>query len=545
MSTDALTRINKRITAQTEQADPRQVKNNADGYVFAISEEDQILRFLILGTTGGTYYQGEQELTKENAELVIKFAATNAVRLVEILTDVSLNNRAPKVNPTVFALAVAASSPSEAGRKAAFDAMPAILRTGTHFMLFHKYVKQFRGWGMGLRKAGQRWLDSKSVEQLAYQMVKYRNREGYTQRDLLRLIHPKTTDASRNSLYKWVTSGDVNENVPMLVNAFIMAQGTTEVKSWVDLINSYGLSWEMLPDAALKEADVWRALIDKGMPLTALMRQLPRLTNLEVIGSSLKKGSRNTSIIEQLTNPEALKKARVHPFNVLVAQRTYASGYGFRGYSTWTSDRAIVDALDSAFYASFGNVEPANKRTLIGLDVSGSMSAPILNSPLSARDASAAMSLITLATEPTTDIYGFTSSSSSNPWTSHRYSRTGFTKLDISPRQRLDDVIKNISGLPFGGTDCALPMVKALELGLEVDTFIVMTDSETWAGSVQPMQALRQYRNASGIDSRLIVVGMTSTGFSIADPKDSHSLDIVGFDGSAPNLMSSFSRGDF
>ena len=33
----------------------------------------------------------------------------------------------------------------------------------------------------------------------------------------------------------------------------------------------------------------------------------------------------------------------------------------------------IVDALDAAFYAAFGNVEPANARMLLALDVSGSM----------------------------------------------------------------------------------------------------------------------------------------------------------------------------
>jgi 60 kDa SS-A/Ro ribonucleoprotein len=41
------------------------------------------------------------------------------------------------------------------------------------------------------------------------------------------------------------------------------------------------------------------------------------------------------------------------------------------------------------------------------------------------------------------------------------------------------------------------------------------------------------------------VVGMTATQFSIADPKDSGMMDVVGFDGSAPNIISSFARGEF
>jgi hypothetical protein len=42
---------------------------------------------------------------------------------------------------------------------------------------------------------------------------------------------------------------------------------------------------------------------------------------------------------------------------------------------------------------------------------------------------------------------------------------SGLTPRSISPRQRLDDVVKLIGDLPFGGTDCALPMVEARKHG--------------------------------------------------------------------------------
>ena len=58
---------------------------------------------------------------------------------------------------------------------------------------------------------------------------------------------------------------------------------------------------------------------------------------------------------------------------VLVAQRTYASGRSAAGSGEWTPNRWIVDALDAAFYAAFAAVEPTGARTLLALDVSGSM----------------------------------------------------------------------------------------------------------------------------------------------------------------------------
>ena len=117
------------------------------------------------------------------------------------------------------------------------------------------------------------------------------------------------------------------------------------------------------------------------------------------------------------------------------------------------------------------------------------------------------------------------------------------TPLAISPRQRLDDVVRTITGLPFRGTDCSLPMLHARNTGMAVDTFVVYTDNETWAGNVLPHVALQQYRDATGIPAKLIVVGMTASGFSIADPDDAGMLDIAGFDSAVPYLTTDFSRG--
>jgi 60 kDa SS-A/Ro ribonucleoprotein len=102
-----------------------------------------------------------------------------------------------------------------------------------------------------------------------------------------------------------------------------------------------------------------------------------------------------------------------------------------------------------------------------------------------------------------------------------------------------------VSGLPFDATDCGLPMRYALKHKLAVDAFVVYTDSETWAGKVHPAQALAQYRAATGIPARLVVVGMVSNGFSIADPQDPGMLDVVGFDTAAPSLMSEFIQGEW
>jgi 60 kDa SS-A/Ro ribonucleoprotein len=107
---------------------------------------------------------------------------------------------------------------------------------------------------------------------------------------------------------------------------------------------------------------------------------------------------------------------------------------------------------------------------------------------------------------------------------------------------RLDDVIQRISAIPMGGTDCALPMVWARRQRLNVSGFIIYTDSETWAGHIHPSQALRLYRDEFVSDAKSVVVGMTSNGFTLADPNDRGMLDVVGFDATAPAVIADFVR---
>ena len=54
-----------------------------------------------------------------------------------------------------------------------------------------------------------------------------------------------------------------------------------------------------------------------------------------------------------LRDEERLKNARIHPFNVLVALKTYQSGHGAKGSNTWNANEVIVEALNDTFYKSF------------------------------------------------------------------------------------------------------------------------------------------------------------------------------------------------
>ncbi|HEV8462695.1 MAG TPA: TROVE domain-containing protein [Gaiellaceae bacterium] len=531
-----------------------QVANSAGGFAWAVDDWTRLRRFLILGSEGGSFYASEWTLTRESTEAVERAIRADGLRAVAEIVAVSRDGRAPKNDPALYALAMAAGLGDEETRKAALAALPQVARTGTHLFQFASFVEQFRGWGRSLRRAVGQWYTSQSVDSVAYQAVKYRRRDGVTHRDLLRLAHPsrsvsagnptlEVSDAHR-ALFEWVVRGGVSDGLPRMVEGFTRAQAAETPKQAAELVREYRLPREAVRPDHLASADVWEALLD-DMPMTALVRNLATLTRVGVI----KPGSAGTArVVAQLGDRERVRRSRVHPIAVLIALRTYAAGRGVRGRHAWVAVREVVDALDGAFYAAFGNVEPTGKRLLLALDVSGSMTlASIAGVPgLTPRDASAALALVTAATEPHYEVVGFYAGRGGYVSRgAHRFAGRvdGLTPLPLSPRQRLDDAVKTVSDLPFGGTDAALPMLYAQAMEREVDAFVVYTDSETWAGDVHPAQALRDYRRASGIDARLVVVGMTSNGFSIADPADPGMLDVVGFDTATPQLVSDFARG--
>jgi len=524
-----------------------QVANSAGGFAFAVDDWTRLDRFLILGAEGGSYYASERKRTRENAQAVLCCLQLDGRRAVERIVAISNEGRAPKNEPALFALALAAKLGDVDTRRAAFAALARVARIGTHLFHFAEYVKALGGWGRGTMRAFARWYTEMEASRLALQAVKYQSRDGWSHRDLLRKAHPVAKDDRQQAIFHWMTKGweGVGETphpdqVLAMIWAFERAKSLREQKDVAllcSLVRDYRLPHECVPTEMKKHAEVWEALLPE-MGLTAMVRNLGKMTEVGLLGAF---SDAERLVVSRLERAEALRVARVHPLQILVALNTYARGHGEKGKLTWKPRRRIVDALDGAFYLAFKAIEPTLARTLLALDVSGSMAGGLIAGMpgITPRVGSAAMALITAAVEPNHEFVAFTNGSYRSMY-SAREIGSGISSIAISPRSRLDHVVKAVSDLPFGGTDCALPMLWAAENKVPVDIFCVYTDSETWAGDIHPVQALRAYRHKMGIGAKLVVIGMVSNGFSIADPEDGGMLDVVGFDTATPSVIADF-----
>lgn len=540
--------------SQFDRVDPRQVHNHDGAFVFPVDPFVQLERFLVLGSSGGTYYAEERTVTRESAAAVDACLNLDALRAIKLIVEISQWGRAPKQAPGILALAIAAAHPDPLVRAMALPALPLVCRTGSTFMEFIDTVTKLRGWGSGLQRAVADWYTRLGPDELAYQTLKYRRRSHWTHRDILRkahvpndVWHPKS-----RAMVRWIVAGraglgervvesregngavvrrhelqgDVGEPPP-LVEVFerIQTLDASAVGTLCSLILEYRLPHEMVPDHFKSNPAVWDAL-SAHMPLGALVRNLGKMSAIGLVTDGSEATRRIASRIGSL---EAIRKSRLHPMTFLVAHSIYKQGHGDKGKLTWSPAALVTEALEQSFYQAFGNVEPTNQRLWLCLDVSGSMhSSPSAVPGLSAARAAAALALVTVKTEPLARTMAFSDE---------------LVPFPIDPEWSLGRIEQTFRTINFGATDCSLPFRHAMQTSAEVDGFAVYTDSETNQNRLHPHIALQHYRKASTIMARSAVVAMVNNPFSIANPSDAGMLDIVGCDTHTPSILADFFRG--
>lgn len=533
----------RKLPVQTPIPNKGQVLNSTGGYVWQVNDWDRLTRFLVLGTEGGTYYVAEHDLLKSNYGAITNCLAADAARTIQTVVDISTQGRAYRQEPALFALALAASSKDADTRKLALAAVPKVCRIGTHLYHFTDYVTKMRGLGRGLRTAFASWFTDKTPDKLAYQVVKYQQRDGWSARDMLRLAHPRATSPEQEAVFRWIVGGmeatgnrsvnrkagvksypDVREHLPKLIEAFEKAKTASE-KELVSLIVEHNLPREAVPTEKLNSVEVWEALL-QNMPMTAMIRNLGKMTALGLV-KPLSAASK--LVTKRLKDADYLRKSRIHPMAVLVATKIYHQGHGDKGSLKWTPVPAVEGALEEAFYGTFPNVKPCGKPLLIALDVSGSMGGSMAGATaLRACEATAALSLVHANVEEDYHVFGFADS---------------FRDLGIRKGMTLVEATRRAVMNNFGSTNISLALQYALDNKLDVGGFIVMTDNEANTGRHANL-ALREYREKRVEDARLVVVATTATSYTVNDPNDKFGLDVVGFDPTVPSLIADFIRGE-
>lgn len=512
---------------------PNQTLNSNEMTVYKLDDIERLRRYIFLGSENGSLYINEEILTYKNLKCLENLL--DKCRYDDILDVINkYKHTVYKNDYLIYVLARSCSIRLDDDplfwkkdfRSDCYKLVLEICTIPTHLFLFIKLYETINnklykttGWNFHLKQMINNWYQSKSYDNLMYHVTKYQSRHNWSHKDILRLSHIKANDNTMNDIFKYITKDKLNTNNNNLeyLITFDELKKEIDVDKVVKYIEKYNFVKEQIPDHLLNEPKIWVALI-KNMPITALLKSLNKITALNILNDC-------PEILELIKRK--IDTVYVHPLQLLIVLKMYKKGKGMKGGLIWEPHDEISKALNSAFYGSFSKLVPTNKKLLLALDVSGSMSWNTVCGIdcLSAAEVSCAMAMMFDFVEKNVDIMGFSSE---------------FKKLNISKENCLEENLEYMNDNTFGTTDCALPFEWAIDNNKDYDAVIVFTDNETNVNKIEPSVALEIYRNKVKKNTKLIVVGLASNGFSIANPDDPNMMDICGFDNNVYNTIKEF-----
>ncbi|MBD2196947.1 MULTISPECIES: TROVE domain-containing protein [Calothrix] len=524
----------KTNTPQTQPIPGREaemIQGRSGGYMFDAGIWKMLRRCLLIGTAKSTYYAGKQELTEDFVTVIKQAVAENPGRVAEEILYASdgraINNSAP-----ILALVLLSMGETPEAKKAFGEIFGQVVRTGSHFYEWLNYTKSLRGFGKVVREAGKTWLSREDVKGLAYQLLKYQQRQGFSHRDALRLFHVKPPTENHRQLYEWVVKGweDLPADIPSEALAQIwwyewLKRNPSETHT---AIAQGRLTHEMAAPVGKMDRQAWQLLFQE-MPIGAMLRNLGSLTELGVLRAD---ESANILRVESVLNKqEHLRKGRIHPIDVLKALKTYQSGGKLgRSQKTWEPVPRIVDILEKALELSFDVVQPTGKVFMHAVDVSGSMCWGVVDSVgLTCCEIATTMALVTAKAEKNYMIRGFA---------------TEFRELGITAKDTFSSALSKASNQNFGGTDASVAYDWMIQNKFKADVICFWTDNESWAGYKHPSQALAQYREKVNPNAKAVYITLAPYNITLVDPKDPLSWDLAGFDPGTPRIIQMLATGE-
>lgn len=276
-----------------------------------------------------------------------------------------------------------------------------------------------------------------------YSLAKYKGEsKSVKMRDLLCLCRPKPQNGEQAELWSRCLEGKLA--IPETWETQLSAKGNTK--------------------------EVWQDLIDGGkVGYMALLRNLRNI--IKAHPDNLDK------VYEKLRDPAAVRKSKQLPFRYLSAYKTLKD--------ECLGSSKTYDVLEDALDASIANLPKLPGKTVIAIDISGSMCDPV-SAKSNVRCYEIAMLLGLIANRICDDAIVYT-------FNHGVYNVTVPKRISI-----LNEVSKTRC---YGGTAMELPFAAMIDQKVKADRIIILSDNEcnsSWRGTVQGYAD--QYRRQTGND---------------------------------------------
>ena len=285
---------------------------------------------------------------------------------------------------------------------------------------------------------------------------------------MLRLARPTPKDNASRALFGWLTGKEVSkwapasaEDLPAEVRALQAYRHANSAEDQVSLLAGSKLRWDLLADAACGPA-VWKAFARQMGP-QALRMNLNTLLRHEVLNDK----EMVNFVAAKIADAEEIRASRQFPYQYLAAYLNAED----------TLPQKIKAALCQAAEIACGNVPELAGPVVIGLDVSGSMKAPITGSR--GRGATSKVRCVDVAALFAAAMLRRNPDSVVVPFDDKVY------RVKLDPHDTILSLAARLAQYGGGGTNCSLPLVEATDTYFKKRRFagcVLVSDQESWIG---------------------------------------------------------------
>ena len=477
--------------------------NEAGGTAYALPARERLAQYLMTGTLNGTFYAAAQSQLDAILGLANELDAEYLAKAAIYARSRGHMKDAPAL------IAAVLTRKDSALAKIVFEQ---VVDNGK---MLRNFVQILRSGQTGRKSLGtapkrlvQRWLENASDRQLLNASVGQQP----SLADVVKMVHPRPQDAVREALYGWlIGKTDDETKLPEIIRDFERFKRGEGDMPEVDfrLLAGLPLSTEQ-----------WKQ-IARNAPW-----QMTRMNLNTFARHGVFDGELDSVIADRLRDPEAIRRARAYPYQLLVAHANAAPEV----------PTIISEALQDALEASLANVPAMEGRTWVLVDVSGSMSSPVTGHR---RGATSTVRCI--------DVAGLIAAAllRKNPLAGVITFDTEARALELNPRDSLVTNTGKIAGLVGGGTAVSSALALLNSTASACDTVVLVSDNQSWVdtatgatAAMREWEVLRQ-RNRT---ARLACIDLQPYGTVQVAPREDV-LHVGGFSDAVFDLLASFASG--
>jgi len=229
-------------------------------------------------------------------------------------------------------------------------------------------------------------------------------------------------------------------------------------------------------------------------------------------------------IAEKLRDASAIRKARVFPYQLLVA------------YTQATDvPRQVREALQDAMEIATRNVPKVDGRVIVCPDVSGSMHSPITGgrkgatSEVRCVDVAALVAACFLRTNPHAEVVPF---------------KEAVVKIDLNARDSVMTNAAKMTAIPPGGTNCSAPLAELNRRGAKGELVVFVSDNESWVDKARNRGTATMAEwatfKARNPGAKLVCIDLQPYSTTQADSGYPGVLNVGGFSDSVFDVIAAF-----